>query len=76
MQLIGKVGFITHGEQLSYFSFLPALENWFIKTVCGMINIKDPLLLIRKSSPCSSSSGPLSYALCNITKNQMCRVHH
>ena len=30
--------------------------------VCGMVHIKEPLLLIRKSSPCSGGSGfPLCY---------------
>ena len=28
--------------------------------VCGMVHIKEPLLLIEKSSPFSSGSGPLS----------------
>ena len=29
-------------------------------SVCGMLHIKEPLLLIRKSSLCSSSGFPLS----------------
>ena len=43
---------------LSYFSFQPVLHDWCNKghgmcySVCGMMHIKDPLLLIRKSSPC------------------------
>ena len=28
--------------------------------VCGMVHIKEPLLLIRKSSPCGGSGFPLS----------------
>ena len=43
------------------------LHVWFNKKhgmynpVCGMVHIKDPLLLIGKSSPCNGSSGfPLS----------------
>ena len=28
--------------------------------VCGMVHIKEPLLLIRKSSPCGSSRFPLT----------------
>ena len=28
--------------------------------VCGMMHIKEPLLLIRKSSPCGGSGFPLS----------------
>ena len=48
---------------LSYFSYQPVLHNWFNKGhdmdyhVCGVVHIKDPLLLIRKRSPCSGSSG-------------------
>ena len=29
--------------------------------VCGMLRIKEPLLLIRKSSPCGGSRFPLSH---------------
>ena len=46
--------------------------------VCGMMHIKEPLLLIRKSSPCSgcsgfpfSLSGPLSYVRRHININKM-----
>ena len=46
--------------------------------VCGMVHIKEPLLLIGKSSPCSDSSGfPLtewSFTIrlfCHITINEM-----
>ena len=51
---------------LSYFSFQPVLHNWCNKgcgmcyPVCGMVHIKDPLLLIGKSSPCGGSGFPLS----------------
>ena len=44
-------------DTLSYFSFQPVLHNWVNKDrgmcypVCGMVHIKEPLLLIRKSSP-------------------------
>ena len=47
---------------LSYFSFQPVLHDWCNKglgmyyPVCGMMHIKEPLLLIGKSSPCSGSS--------------------
>ena len=50
-------------ETLSYFSFYPVLHDWCNKGrgkryhVCGMVHIKDPLLLIAKSSPCSGSTG-------------------
>ena len=45
--------------------------------VCGMMHIKEPLLLIGKSSPCGGSrfrnlSGPLPYVLRHITVNKMC----
>ena len=50
-------------DPLSYFSFQPVLQNWYKKgcdmcyPVCGMIHIKDSLLLIRKSIPHSGSIG-------------------
>ena len=44
--------------------------------VCGMVHIKELLLLIGKSSPCGGSgfpshylSGPLPYVRCHITVN-------
>ena len=47
------VGTILHGvDPLSYFSFQPVLHDWCIKglgmcyPVCGMVHIKEPLLLI------------------------------
>ena len=46
------VGSILHGvDPLSYFSFQPVLHDWFNKgrgmyyPVCGMMHIKEPLLL-------------------------------
>ena len=51
---------------LSYFSFQPVHYNWCNKgcsmcyPVCGMMHIKEPLLLIGKSSPCGRSRFPLS----------------
>ena len=45
---------------ISYFSFQPVLHDWCNKgrgmcyPVCGMVHIKEPLLLIGKSSPCAS----------------------
>ena len=51
---------------LSYFSFHPVLHDWCTKgsgmcyPVCGMVHIKEPLLLIGKSSPCGGSRFPLS----------------
>ena len=56
-------------DPLSYFSFQPVLHDRYNKDrgmfypVCGMMNIKEPLLLIGKSCPCDDSylSGPLPY---------------
>ena len=51
---------------LSYFSFQRVLHDWCDKDrgmyypAYGMMHIKEPLLLIRKSSPCGSSGFPLS----------------
>ena len=54
-------------DPLSYVSFQPVLHDWYNKDqcmcypVCGMVHIKDVLLLIGKSSLCSGGSGfPLS----------------
>ena len=44
-----------------YFSFQPVLHDWCNKCrgmcyyVCGMVHIKEPLLLIDKSSLCGGS---------------------
>ena len=61
------VGSILHGvDPLSYFSFQPELHDWCNKgrgmcyPVCGMVHIKEPLLLIGKSSLCGGSGFPLS----------------
>ena len=61
------VGSILHGvDPLSYFSFQPVLHDWCNKDcgmcypVCGMVHIKEPLLLIGKSSLCGGSGFPLS----------------
>ena len=80
------VGSILHGmDPLSYFSFQPVLHNWCNKgrgmyyPVCGMMHIKEPLLLIGKSSLCAAAgflsrylSGPLPYVGRHITVNKMC----
>ena len=53
-------------DPLSYFSFQPVLHDWCNKDcgmcypVCGIMHIKEPLLLIGKSSPCGGSRFPLS----------------
>ena len=61
------VGSILHGvDPLSYFSFQPVLHDSCSKCrgmyypVCGMMHIKEPLLLIGKSSLCGGSGFPLS----------------
>ena len=53
-------------DPLSYFSFHSVLHDWCIKgcgvcyPVCGMVCIKEPLLLIEKNSPCGGTGFPLS----------------
>ena len=53
-------------EPLSYFSFQPVLHDWCNKgrgecsPVYGMMHIKEPLLLIGKSSPRGGSGFPLT----------------
>ena len=53
-------------DPLSYFLFQPVPHDWYKKghgmcyPVCGMMHIKEPLLLIGKSSPCGGSGFPLS----------------
>ena len=48
------------------YSFQPVLHDWCNKglcvcyPVCGIVHIKEPLLLIGKSSPCGGSGFPLS----------------
>ena len=61
------VGLILHGvDPLGYFSFQPVLHDWCNKgcgmcyPVCGMVHIKEPLLLMEKISQCGGSGFPLS----------------
>ena len=68
------IGSILHEvDLLSYFSFQPVLHDWSNKgrgmcnPVCGMVHIKEPLLLIRKSSLCGGSGFPLSLSVWNFT---------
>ena len=68
------VGSILHGvDPLSYFSFQPVLHDWCNKgrcmcyLVCGMVHIKEPLLLIGKSSPCGGSGFPFSLSEWSLT---------
>ena len=69
-------------DPLSYFSFQPVLYNWCNKgcgmfyPVCGMVHIKEPLLLIGKNNLGSGFlsrylNGPLPYDRCHriIIKN-------
>ena len=74
-------------DPLSYFSFQPVLHDWCNRghgmcyPLCGMMHIKESLLLIRKSSSFSGGSGfpltrclngSLPYVRCHITVNKMC----
>ena len=68
------VGWILHGvDPLSYFSFQPVLHDWCNKgrgmcyPVCGMVHIKEPLLLIDKSSLCGGSGFPFSLSEWSLT---------
>ena len=69
------VGSILHGvDQLSYFSFQPVLHDWCNKgrgmcyPFCGMVHIKEPLLLIDKSSLCGGSGFPFSLTEWSVDK--------
>ena len=71
------VGSILHGvDPLNYFSFQPVLHDWCDKdrgiSYPGMVHIKEPLLLIGKSSPCGGSGFPLSLSEWSLTVNKMC----
>ena len=68
------VGSILHGvDPLSYFSFHPVFHDWCNKgrgmcyPVCGMVHIKEPLLLIDKSSLCGGSGFPFSLSEWSLT---------
>ena len=68
------VGLILHGvNPLSYFSFQPVLHDLCNKgrgmcyPVCGMVHIKEPLLLIDKSSLCGGSGFPFSLSEWSLT---------
>ena len=56
-----------------FFSFQPVLHDWCNKGrgmcyhVCGMVHIKEPLLLIVKSSLCGDSGFPLSLSEGSLT---------
>ena len=68
------VGSILHVvDTLSYLSFQPVLHDWCNKgrgmcyPVCGMVHIKEPLLLIDKSSLCGGSGFPFSLSEWSLT---------
>ena len=58
---------------LRYFSFQPVLHDWCNKgrgmcyPVCEMVHIKDPLMLIGKSSLCGGSGFPFSLSEWSLT---------
>ena len=60
-------------DPLSYFLFQPVIHDWCNKgrgmcyPVCGMVHIKEPLLLIGKSSPCGGSGFPFSLSEWSLT---------
>ena len=64
---------LYHGYPLSYISFQPVLHDWCNKgrgmcyPVCGMVHIKEPLLLIDKSSLCDGSGFPFSLSEWSLT---------
>ena len=53
-------------DPLIYFSFQPVLHDWcnigrgMCYPICGMVHIKEPLLLIGKGDPYGGSGMPLS----------------
>ena len=68
------VGSILHGvDPLSYFSLQPVLHDWCNKgrgmcyPVCGMVHIKEHLLLLDKSSLCGGSGFPFSQSEWSLT---------
>ena len=69
-----SIGSILHGvDPLRYFSFQPVLHDWCNKgrgmcyPVCGMVHMKEPLLLIDKSSLCGGSGFPFSLSEWSLT---------
>ena len=63
------VGLILHGRPIELF-LIPVLHDWCNKgcgmcyPVCGMMHIKEPLLLTGKSSLCGGSRFPFSQFEC------------
>ena len=62
--VVGSILLSGPSCSLGYFPFQPVVHNWFIKGRCmycsvyGKVHIKDPLLLIEKSSLCDGSGFP------------------
>ena len=62
--VVGSILLSGPSCSLGYFPFQPVVHNWFIKGRCmycsvyGKVHIKDPLLLIEKSSLCGGSEFP------------------
>ena len=60
-------------DPYGYFSFQPVLHDWCDKgcgvcyPVCGMVHIKEPLLLIDMSSLCGGSGFPFSLSEWSLT---------
>ena len=56
--LTSMVEHLLKVDPFNYFTLQPILHNWYNKgfgmcyPVCGMVHIKDSMLLIGKSSPC------------------------
>ena len=71
------VRWVVGSIPLSYFSLQPVHHEWYNKgrdmcyLVCGMVHIKETLLLIEKSSPCGGTgflscylNGPITVTKC------------
>ena len=69
-------GSILHCGPIELFLISAWLLWWnVLYPVCGMVYIKDPLVLIGKSSPCGSSGFHLWLSSWSFTVNKMCWVH-
>ena len=62
--VVGSILLSGPSCSVGYFPLQPVVHNWFIKgcgmycSVYGKVHIKDPLLLIEKSSLCGGSGFP------------------
>ena len=67
------VQWVAFMELLSSFSFQPVLHDWCNKgsgicyPICGMVHIKEPLLLLGKISLCGDSGFPFSLSEWSLT---------